>query len=92
MPTVKDTIATDSASELSKRIGDDATATFENDPKFIESNPVETASSENVEVQRSIEDSDDSDEELDDAAAEDEELDEDEEDFEEDADAAVQRT
>ena len=44
--------ATDSAAELHKLIGDDATATFENDPTFVESNPTSSASSENLEEQR----------------------------------------
>lgn len=51
MPT-QPTPATDSAAELHKLIGDDATATFESDPTFVESNPTSSASSENLEEQR----------------------------------------
>jgi hypothetical protein len=73
----KNTIATDSAEELKSRIGDDATATFEDDPTFVESNPTGNASSENVEVQRDTDDVEDSEEEEEDAEAEDEEDEED---------------
>jgi hypothetical protein len=96
MAVTKDTIATDSATELNQHIGNDATATFENDPTFIESNPTGTASSENVEIQRSTEDSDDSDDELDDETSDEDESDEedkdgDEEDIdEEDEDSDVE--
>jgi hypothetical protein len=85
--TLKDTSATYSAAELQQRIGDDATATFENDPTFVEHDPTGSASSDNVKVQRSTDDSDDSDDELDDAVAENEEFDEDddEDDIEDDA-------
>ena len=72
----KSEIATDSAKTLRKLTGDDATATFEDDPKFVESNPTGNASSENVEVQRDTDDLDDSDEEEED----DEDIDEDDED------------
>ena len=78
-------IATDSAAELNEIIGDDATATFENDPKFIDSDPTGTASSENVEVQRDTDDTEDSEEEedeLDDVDEDDELEDEDDEDVE----------
>jgi hypothetical protein len=94
MAATKNFIATDSAAELHKLIGDDATATFESDPTFIDSNPTETASSENVEVQRDTDDSADSDEELDDLAAETEEDDEEDEDeeVEEEAEANYERT
>ncbi len=44
--------ATDSAAELRPLIGDDSTATFENDPTFVDSNPTGSASSENLEEQR----------------------------------------
>jgi hypothetical protein len=67
-------IATDSAAELNGLVGDDATATFENDPKFVDSNPGGAGSSENVEEQRAEDDVEDSDEEVDDA--DDEDLDE----------------
>ncbi len=49
---IQSTPATDSAAELHKLIGDDATATFESDPTFIESNPTSSASSDNLEEQR----------------------------------------
>ena len=71
----KNEIATDSAETLRKLTGDDATATFEDDPKFVESNPTGNASSENVEVQRDTDDLEDSEEEEDD-----EDIDEDDED------------
>jgi hypothetical protein len=80
-------IATDSAAELNRIIGDDATATFENDPKFIDSDPTGNASSENIEVQRDADDTEDSEEEEDeledvedDDELEDDELDEEDED------------
>ena len=40
--------ATDSAAALHELIGEDSTATFENDPKFADSNPTVDASSENL--------------------------------------------
>ncbi len=94
MAATKSPIASDSAAELHKVIGDDATATFESDPTFIESNPTGSASSGNVEIQRSEDDSSDSDEELDDLAAEAEEDDEEDEDEEvdEEAEANFERT
>jgi HIV Tat-specific factor 1 len=76
-------IATDSAEELRGLIGDDATATFESDPKFVESNPTESASSENIAL-RDTDDTEDSEEE--DEEEEDEDEDELEEDDEEDED------
>lgn len=42
--------ATDSAAALHELIGDDATATFENDPKFVDSNPTVDSSSENLQT------------------------------------------
>jgi hypothetical protein len=87
-------IATDSAAELNSLVGDDATATFENDPKFIDSNPGGEGSSENVEEQRAEDDVDDSDEEVEDTEDEDAD-DEDadlEEDDEEDEDEDVETT
>jgi ribonuclease E len=82
-------IATDSAAEMNEIIGDDATATFENDPKFIDSDPTGTASSENVEVQRDTDDTEDSeeeDDELEDADDDDELEDEDVDEEDEDDD------
>ena len=48
MATNQDLPATDSATVLHELVGDDATAAFENDPKFIDSNPGDTSSSENI--------------------------------------------
>jgi ribonuclease E len=76
-------IATDSAAELNEIIGDDATATFENDPKFIDSDPTGMASSENIAVQRDEDDTEDSEEEeeeLEDADDDDDLEDEDDDD------------
>lgn len=82
----KDPIATDSAAELHELIGDDATATFESDPNFVDSNPTEDASSDHVEL-RDTDDMEDSDEEEDEAGLEDEDFeDDDEEDVDEDED------
>jgi hypothetical protein len=76
-------IATDSASELHTLIGDDATATFELDPKFIDANPTANASTENVTVQSD----EDEDEELEDDDEDDiDEEDEDDEDEDDDMD------
>jgi hypothetical protein len=83
------TIATDSETALHQTIGDDATATFENDPTFVASNPGTDGSSANIAEQR---DTDDSDEEiLDDDDAEEEEDDEEQEDDEVEAAAAANR-
>ena len=46
----QDLPATDSAAALHELIGQDSTATFENDPKFVESDPVADASSENLQT------------------------------------------
>jgi len=59
-------IAPDSATDLRTKIGDDATATFEESPNFVQSNPTGNASSENVELQRDTDDLEDSDEEIED--------------------------
>jgi hypothetical protein len=87
MASTETPIATDSAAEMNDIIGDDATATFESDPKFIDSDPTGTASSENVAVQRDTDDTADSEEEEDELADEedddeldDEEVDEDDDD------------
>jgi ribonuclease E len=84
MANTHSSIATDSAAELRKLVGDDATADFEADPKFVDSNPTETASSENVEVQREADDVEDSEEEDDDELDEEDEDEEDEDDDVED--------
>jgi len=83
MTRTHSSIATDSETDLRKLIGDDATATFEEDPKFIESNPGAEASSENVEVQRDTDDVEEDDE--DDEDEEDEDDDDVEEDVEDDS-------
>ena len=70
--------ATDSARDLHDLVGDDATAEFENDPKFKDSDPAVSASSKNIAALRDTDDEEESDDEL-----EDEEDDEDEEDEEE---------
>lgn len=46
----QDLPATDSATALHELIGGDSTATFENDPKFIDSDPTAEASSENLQT------------------------------------------
>jgi hypothetical protein len=83
MAVNKTPIATDSAAELRGLVGDDATAEFESDPKFIDSNPTDHASSEHVTL-RDSDDTEDSEEEIDEE--DDEEDDEDEEEDEEDED------
>jgi hypothetical protein len=76
--------ATDSATQLHDYIGDDATATFEDDPKFVDSNPTGNASTENVTVQRDTDDTEENDDEFeDDDELEDEDEEEDEDDEEE---------
>lgn len=77
---MKSTPATDSARELRTTVGDDATAEFENDPKFVDSNPTAFGSSENLAVQRDTDDTEDSDEEVEDDDEDLEDEDEDEED------------
>lgn len=82
MAANKTPIATDSAEELRGLIGDDATATFESDPNFVESNPTESESSDHVSL-RDTDDTEDSEEE-DEEADEDEDVDEDDVDEEDD--------
>lgn len=77
-------LATDSATTLRPLTGDDATATFENDPRFAGSDPAAFASSENLNVAGVEEDEDDFDDE--DENEDDEEEDEDNEDEDEDED------
>ena len=76
----KTPIASDSAAVLHDMVGDDATAEFESDPKFIDSNPTARASSEHLTL-RDSDDTEDSEEEIDE-----EDDDEDEEDEEADED------
>jgi hypothetical protein len=53
--------ATDSASTLRGIVGDDATAEFENDPTFVESNPTGNASSENLGAAADVDEDEDGD-------------------------------
>jgi hypothetical protein len=87
MTKTHSSIATDSA-ELSRLVGDDSTATFEDDPKFVDANPGGDGSSENVEEQRAEDDTEDSDEEIEDADEDDADLEEEDEE-DEDADVAA---
>ena len=77
MAVIKTPLAMDSAAVLHELIGEDATAMFENDPKFIDSDPTSGSSSENVVLQRDTDDTEDSEEE--EEEEEDEEFDEEEE-------------
>jgi len=77
MPDKNPMPATDSARDLRNLVHDDATAEFETDPKFDDSNPTANASSENLAAMRDTDDEEDSDDELEDED-EDEEFDEDE--------------
>ena len=85
MAATKTPIASDSAAELRDLVGDDATAEFESDPKFIDSNPTDHASSEHVTL-RDSDDTEDSEEEIDEEDDEEDDEDEDEEDEESDED------
>lgn len=85
MPATSTRIAPDSSKQLHDLIGDDATATFESDPKFIGSNPTESASSANIAL-RDTDDTEDSSEEEEDELAEDDEYDDAEEEDDEDDD------
>ena len=78
-------VATDSAAELHELIGDDATATFESDPNFVNSNPTADASSDHIEL-RDTDDMEDSDEEEDEIDSDDEDDDEDDDEEDEDED------
>ncbi|HEY4009014.1 MAG TPA: hypothetical protein VGM11_02605 [Acidobacteriaceae bacterium] len=86
MPDKKPMPATDSARELKPLVHDDVTADFENDPKFVDSNPTENASSENLASMRDTDDEEDSDDELEDED-DDEEFEDDDEDDVDDEDA-----
>lgn len=77
MPDKKPMPATDSARDLHDLVGDDATAEFENDPKFGNSDPTASASSESLASMRDTDDDEESDDELEDEDDEDEEDDED---------------
>ena len=77
--------ATDSARDLRNLVGDDVTADFESDPKFVDSSPTADASSENLAVLRDTDDEEDSDDELEDEDDfDDDEVDEDDEDLDDD--------
>ncbi len=94
----QDLPATDSAAALHELIGEDSTATFENDPKFVDSTGTAEASSENLQtradrqevaglpglVARDTDDVEDDDEDDEDDL--DDEEDEDDEDDDEDLD------
>lgn len=71
--------ATDSVRDLRNLVGDDVTADFESDPKFVDSNPASDASSESLAALRDTDDEEESDDELEDEE-DDDELEEDEED------------
>ncbi len=87
MAVITTHLSTDSAAVLDDLIGEDATAMFESDPKFIEPDSTSSSSSENVVFQRDLDDTEDSEEEEDEELdEEDEEFDEDEEDEEEEED------
>jgi hypothetical protein len=80
MAATKTPIASDSSAELRDLIGDDASATFESDPNFIDSNASNGASSEHLTL-RDTDDTEDSDEE-DEEEEEEDEQDEPDEEFE----------
>jgi hypothetical protein len=85
--------ATDSARDLRNLVGDDVTADFESDPKFVDSNPTADASSENLAVLRDTDDEEDSDDELedeDDDDLDDDEVDEDDEDLDDDVEDDIE--
>lgn len=95
MPSTNPIPATDSANELRPILGDDATATFEDDPNFVNSNPGENGSSENEQEQkdpvslraRDTDDEEDEDDDFDeDEDDEDEDDEDDDEDYEDDED------
>ncbi len=86
MPDKNPMPATDSARDLRNLVGDDVTADFETDPKFVDSNPTADASSENLAL-RDTDDEEESDDELedeDDEDFDDGEVDEDDEDLDDD--------
>jgi hypothetical protein len=90
MPDKNPMPATDSARELRNLVHDDATADFESDPKFVDSDPTANASSENLAVLRDTDDEEESDDELEDEEDEDDfEEDEDEEDVDDDEDGEL---
>ena len=97
MATNQDLPATDSATVLHDLVGDDATAAFENDPKFIDSNPGDASSSENIQDRSDRRDiqgqpdlklaaDDDDDEEDEDDVDDDDDLDDEDEEEDDDED------
>jgi hypothetical protein len=88
MAEIKFPVATDSAAALHGLIGEDATATFEQDANFLASNAADHASSEHVSLRDTddVEDGDDEEDEDIDEEDEDEDEDFDEEDDEDDED------
>jgi hypothetical protein len=82
--------ATDSARDLRKLVGDDVTAEFETDPKFVDSNPTADASSENLAALRDTDDEEESDDELEDEDDDDEFEEDDEDDDDDDADEDIE--
>ena len=80
MPDKNPMPATDSARDLRNLVGDDVTADFETDPKFVDSSPATGASSENLAAMRDTDDEEESDDELEDEDEEEDEFDDDEED------------
>ena len=86
MPNKNPMPATDSARDLRNLVHEDATADFESDPKFVDSNPSAGASSENLAVMRDTDDEEDSDEELEEDDDDEFEDDDDDEDYEDEDD------
>lgn len=83
--TSENSPSTDSATTLRNLVGNDPTATFENDPRFVESNPTGNASSENLGAAQQADPEEEDD--LDEEGEEEEEEEDSEEDDEEDDDA-----
>ena len=93
----QDLPATDSAAALHELIGEDSTATFENDPKFVDGTGAETSSSENLQTRSDRQevagqpglvtrDTDDVEDEDDEDEDEDDDLEDDEDEDDEDED------
>ncbi len=86
MPDKSPMPATDSARDLRNLVGDDVTADFETDPKFIDSNPTAGASTESLAALRDTDDEEESDDELEDEDDDEEFEDDEEEEDDEDVD------
>jgi hypothetical protein len=80
MPDKNPMPATDSARDLHNLVHDDVTADFENDPKFVDSNPTANASSENLAEMRDTDDEEESDDELEDEDEDDDDLEDEDDD------------